>query len=65
MRWRDLLRSERGEIIPHASRGLHEFDQAYGFELDDSPACAKGAASSAERSKSRRHRWRFILRSKK
>jgi hypothetical protein len=38
MRWKDLFRGERGEITPHASRGTHEFDQAYGFDLDEDPS---------------------------
>jgi hypothetical protein len=65
MRWRERIRGERGEITPHASRGTHEFDQAYGFELEDYPAFAKAADAWAKRSKTRRQGWRFILRSKK
>jgi hypothetical protein len=38
MRWKDLFRGERGEITPHASRGTHEFDQAYGCDLDEHPS---------------------------
>jgi hypothetical protein len=38
MSWRDLIRGERGEITPHASRGTHEFDQAYGFDLEEHPS---------------------------
>ena len=37
MRWRVFIRGERGEITPHASRGTHEFDQAYGFDVEEYP----------------------------
>jgi len=64
MRWRDRIRGERGEITPHAARGTHEFDQAYGFELEDDPVLAKAAGALMERTKGWRKRWQFIPRSK-
>jgi hypothetical protein len=63
MRWKDLFRGERGEITPHASRGTHEFDQAYGFDVEEYPALVEAADAWAE-GRSWRQRWRLRLRSK-
>jgi len=65
MRWRAFIRGEQGEITPHASRGTNEFDQAYGFDVEEYPGLAEAADAWAEGCKSWRQRWRFRLRSKK
>jgi hypothetical protein len=60
MRWRDLIRGERGEIAPHASRGSRDSDRAYGFDPEEYPGLAQAANAWAEGCKS----WRLRLRSK-
>ena len=60
MRWRDLIRGERGEIAPHASRGSRDSERAYGFDPEEYPGLAEAADAWAEGCKS----WRLRLRSK-
>src|SRR5207244_6065692 len=48
MRWRDLIRGERGEIAPHASRGSRDSERAYGFDPGEYPGLAEAADAWAE-----------------
>jgi hypothetical protein len=40
MRWRELIRSERGTIVPHAPRPPRGSDLGYGFNPEEYPALA-------------------------
>jgi hypothetical protein len=65
MRWQKILRSERGEIVPHAPRTTGEWDPGYGFDPEKYPALAEAADAWSEISESRLRRWRLKLRSMK
>jgi hypothetical protein len=65
MRWRDRLRSERGEISPHAPRYAREPELGYGFNPEEYPALAEAADEWADVLNSRVKRWRLRLRSMK
>jgi hypothetical protein len=65
MRWRDRLRSERGEIAPHARRSAREPELGYGFNPEEYPALAEAADEWDDVLNSRVKRWRLTLRSMK
>jgi hypothetical protein len=65
MQWRDVLRSERGEIAPHAPPSTRESNLGYGFNPEEYPALANAADAWADACNSRLKRWRLRLRSKK
>ncbi|TML18277.1 MAG: hypothetical protein E6G33_00330 [Actinobacteria bacterium] len=65
MRWRDLIRSERGVLGHHARRSTPESDLGYGFNPDEYPALAGAADAWADVRNSRLKRWRLKLRSLK
>ena len=62
MRWRDRLRSERGEIAPHAPRSAREPGLGYGFDPEEYPALARAADGWADVLNSRIKRLRLRLR---
>jgi hypothetical protein len=55
MRWRDVIRGERGEIASRASRGSRDSDRAYGFDPEDYPGLAEAPDAWTEGCKS----WRL------
>jgi len=65
MRWRELIRSERGEIAPHARRPTRDPGLGYGFDPEDYPALADAADAWADIRHSPLKRWRLRLRSRK
>jgi hypothetical protein len=48
MRWRDRLRSERGEMTPHAPRSACEPELGYAFDPEKYPALADAADQWAD-----------------
>ena len=62
MRWRDQLRSERGEMTPHAPRSAREPELGYGFNPEEYPALARAADGWADVLNSRMKRLRLRLR---
>jgi hypothetical protein len=65
MRWRERMRSERGELAPHAPRAARKPELGYGFDPEKYPALAEAADELADIRNSRVKRWRLRLRSMK